>query len=341
VLFYGIEALLAAGIQEIGIVVGDTYEEIRSRVGDGPQWGPSVHFTYIHQDAPRGLAHAVSTAQAFVGDDRFLMYLGDNFIGGSLNPLVDGFSAADCPYSAKILLAHVPNPTAFGVAEVEPAAQGPADGPAADFKVRRLVEKPNEPRSTLAVTGVYCFDHHIFEAARAIKPSARGELEITDAIQWLIDQRFDVRARILDDYWIDTGSLDAILEANRQALTDLQPEIDSTAVIAPDTTLQGSVTVQAGAQIMASIVRGPVIIGERATIEAAYVGPYTSISAGVTITSSEIEDSIVLEQSRIVAIPGRIQGSLIGRSSEIAGGGPKPLGHRLLVGDYSRVRIQE
>src|SRR5579859_7025643 len=238
VLFYAIEALLEAGIREIGIVVGDTHEEIRAAVGDGARWrerwGPEVRVTYIQQDAPLGLAHAVLTARAFLGDERFIMFLGDNLIGEPLAPIVRTFGTPDCADHCRILLTPVENPSEFGVAELEAREPGGAKGEnPGEPRVRRLVEKPREPPSDLALVGVYCFDRHIFAAAAAIAPSARGELEITDAIQWLIDHGFDVRPHLLAGYWIDTGKMEDILAANRQVLAGLGGAVDPSAVVSP------------------------------------------------------------------------------------------------------------
>ncbi len=347
VLFYAIEAILNTGIREIGIVVGDTHEEIRAAVGDGSRWGDDVRIEFIQQSAPLGLAHAVLTAREFIGDDRFILFLGDNLIGERLNPLIDSFAAEDCPYHCRILLTPVENPREFGVAELEPLSTDAAiiiesDGAPSEQperRVRRLIEKPKDPPSDLALVGVYCFDHHIFEAAESIRPSARGELEITDAIQWLIDQGYDVRPHLLRSYWIDTGKMEDILDANRQALKGLAPSIDPTATIADDVTLQGDVTVQAGATIRNSTVRGPAIIGERAVIENAYVGPFSSIYHDAQILNSEVEYCIVLEHSRIVGVPGRIEASLIGRYVEVAASHVKPHAHKLMLGDYSKVGL--
>jgi glucose-1-phosphate thymidylyltransferase len=209
----------------------------------------------------------------------------------------------------------------------------------AEPRIRRLVEKPKAPPSDLALVGVYCFDSHILEAAASIKPSARGELEITDAIQWLIDHGYDVRPHLLEGYWIDTGKMEDILSANRQVLTGLVPSIDPTAEIAPDAVLQGQVTVQAGAVIRSSIVRGPALIGERARIENAYVGPFSAIYHDVTIENSEVEYCIVLEHSRIANVPTRVEASLIGRYSEVQASAMKPRAHKLMLGDYSKVSL--
>ena len=335
VLFYAIECLIAAGVTDLGIVVGDTHEEIRAAVGDGSRWGSQVRVTFIQQEAPLGLAHAVLTARDFIGAERFIMFLGDNLIGESLDPIVRAFDAPDCDYHCRILLAPVENPREFGVAELDELT-----ATSAEPHVRRLVEKPPEPRSNLALVGVYCFDAHIFEAAESITPSPRGELEITDAIQWLIDHRYDVRPHLLRGYWIDTGKMADILAANRQVLTDLLPGIDPTAQISGDSVLQGAVRVEAGAQLVNSVVRGPAIIGERTRLENAYVGPFSSIHHDVTIQNSEVEYCIVLEHSRILDIAGRIEASLIGRYAEVHASDVRPKGHKLMLGDYSKVGLQ-
>ncbi len=336
VLFYAIETLAASGIREIGIVVGDTHDEIRAAVGDGSRWGRDIRIEYLQQEAPLGLAHAVLTARDFLGDARFIMYLGDNLIGESLDPIVRAFGAADCAYHCQILLTPVEHPQEFGVAELDPRA----DGTSGELRVRRLIEKPVAPRSNLALVGVYCFDAHIFEAAESIKPSKRGELEITDAIQWLVDAGYDVRPHILKGYWIDTGKMEDILAANQQVLTGLPATIDPSATVSADSVLQGDVTIQAGATITNSVVRGPAIIGERATIKNAYIGPFSSIYHDVVIENSEIEYSIVLEHSRIRNVPTRIETSLIGRHADIYASSDKPRAHKLMLGDYSKVGLQ-
>lgn len=332
VLFYAIDALVEAGITEIGVIVGDTYAEIEETVQSSRAWGDGVSFEFIHQSEPLGLAHAVITAEPFLGADPFVMFLGDNLIGDSLAPMAREFLAADQPYAAQILLKPVANPSQFGVAELE------ADGderPGAAVRVRRLIEKPKEPPSDLALVGVYFFDQHIHTATHAIQPSARGELEITDAIQWLIDQRHAVRATVLDSYWIDTGKMEDILDANRQVLKRLEPSIDPSATVASDVTINGMVVVQAGARIENSNIRGPAIIGERAVIRNAYIGPFSSIYHDVEIEGSEVENSIVLEHARIRNVQGRIDQSLIGRYAEVYTSPPRPNSHRLMLGDHS------
>ena len=320
ILFYGIEALAASGISEIGIVVGDTHQEIRDAVGDGSQWG--VRVAYIQQEAPLGLAHAVLTAEPFIGTDSFCMYLGDNLILEKLAPLVERFRA-DKPNS-QILLAHVPDPTQFGVAELK------------GDKVVRLIEKPKVPPSDLALVGVYMFDATIFQAAKAIKPSGRGELEITDAIQRLIETGHTVRPHVISGWWKDTGKLEDMLEANRIILDTLVPRNEGTVT---DSELLGKVVVEAGARIVRSTVRGPAIVGKGAVIENAYVGPFTSIGDGVIVRESEVEHSILLEGSRIVDVGGRIESSLIGRNAAIYRTQTKPRSFTFMLGDRSEVGL--
>lgn len=351
VLFYAIEALVEAGIREIGIIVGDTYAEIETAVRKAQaDWGDDVKISFIRQDAPLGLAHAVKTAQPFLGNDRFVMFLGDNLIGESLADRVRDFDAPGCPYSCHILLTDVDDPSQFGIAELEPAMVSVAatsqaadeDAPQAEvapLRVRRLIEKPTQPPSNLALVGVYFFDPTIFTAAEAIKPSARGELEITDAIQWLIDAGYDVRAQRLSGYWIDTGKMEDILDANRQVLLNMSNSIAASARISENSSLTGMVIVEDGAVIENSVIRGPAIIGARTTVRNAYVGPFTSIYHDVVIEACEIEFSIVLEYGVIRDVLGRIEESLIGRYVEVHTSARKPRGHKLMLGDHSRVGI--
>ena len=322
-LFYGLEAIRAAGITDVGIVVGDTEAEIRAAVGDGSALG--IQATYLRQDAPRGLAHAVVIARDFLGDEPFVMYLGDNLIVGGITDLVEDFSRGG--YDAQILLTKVEHPEQFGVAELGP-----------DGSVARLEEKPQHPRSDLALVGVYMFGPHVHEAVRAITPSARGELEITHAIQWLIDQKYDVRSHLVTGYWKDTGRLDDMLDTNRKVLEAAEPYVDSTATVDEASRLVGRVVVEAGAEIVRSTVRGPAAIGRNTTIVDSYVGPFTSIYHDCTITGTELEHSIVLERCTIDGIS-RIEDSLIGRDVEIAPSQALPNAHRLLLGDHSRVSL--
>jgi len=322
VLFYGIEALVEAGIRSIGVVVGDTADEIRAAVGDGSPWGIDV--TYIEQDAPRGLAHAVLISQDFIKDDPFVVYLGDNLLNKSIRPFVQQF-VKERP-AAQILLAHVPDPQMFGVAEL--------DG----NRVIRLIEKPAKPKSDLALVGVYMFGSEIFDSVQQIKPSFRNELEITDAIQHLIDKGFIVTPHIVDGWWKDTGKLEDILEANRLILEMMESRIDGE--IDSDSRIEGNVIIEKGAQIKQSTVRGPAIIGARTQIISGYVGPFTSIMNDVEITDSEIEHSIVMEHSIISELGNRITDSLIGRNVRIYRQPVKPSAYRFMLGDNSEVGVR-
>ena len=322
VLFYGIETLAAAGVRDIGVVVGDTHAEIEAAVGNGSQWGVTV--TYIPQDAPRGLAHAVLIAEQFIGEDPFVMYLGDNLLAKGIVPFVEEF-AATRP-AAQILLTPVPHPEQYGVAET--------DGD----RVVRLVEKPKAPRSNLALVGVYMFGPAIFESVRRITPSARNELEITDAIQDLIDRGLQVRRHIVDGWWKDTGRLEDMLEANRLILDTLPPRIDGT--VDEESRLEGKVVVEPGAVILRSVIRGPVIIGHDARIQDAYIGPFTAVMRNVEISGAEVEHSIVMEGSRITGLTDRVTDSLIGRNVTIERRFGKPAALRFMLGDRSEVELR-
>jgi glucose-1-phosphate thymidylyltransferase len=350
VLFYAIESLIEAGIREIGIIVGDTFAEIEMVVREAQLgWDDDVKIVFIHQEAPLGLAHAVKIAQPFLGNDRFVMFLGDNLIGESLSEWVRDFSTPGCSYACHILLTEVEDPSQFGIAELEPAPgamipESEVDSPdgtvaTAPLRVCRLIEKPTQSPSNLALVGVYFFDPTIFAAADAIKPSARGELEITDAIQWLIDQGCSVRAQRLTGYWIDTGKMEDILDANRQVLLTMTAAIAPSARVSHDSSLTGMVIVEDAAVIENSVIRGPAIIGARTVLRNAYVGPFTSIYHDVVIEKCEIEFSIVLEHSVIHDVRGRIEESLIGRHAEVHTSARKPRGHKLMLGDHSRVGI--
>lgn len=330
ILFFGIEAMAAAGITEIGIIIGDTGAEVRDAVGDGSAFG--VEVTYIPQDAPLGLAHCVLIADEFLGDDDFVMYLGDNMLEQGLTGFVDRFEAARLGESggveaaAQILLAEVDDPSAFGVAELS----------ADQSSVLRLVEKPADPPSNLALVGVYLFDRHIHEAVRAIEPSARGELEITDAIQWLIDHGHAVRHEVLSGWWIDTGKKDPLLECNRLVLDVLEPRNDGT--IDATSRVEGKVVIEPGAVIENSTLRGPLIIGPGAHIENSYIGPFSSVAGDCHIVDSELDHSVVLSGSRIVGMA-RIVDSLIGRNTLVQRSGRRPQATRLMVGDDSTVEV--
>ncbi|HVM05481.1 MAG TPA: glucose-1-phosphate thymidylyltransferase [Acidimicrobiales bacterium] len=323
ILFYGLEDMAAAGINEIGIVIGDTGDEIKAAVGDGSRWGLDV--TYLPQDAPLGLAHCVLIARDFLGDDDFVMYLGDNLLQQGLKEFVDHFEEDREDVAAQILLCKVPDPQRFGVAELD--ARG---------EVVRLVEKPAEPPSDLALVGIYLFDASIHDAVRAIGPSARGELEITDAIQTLVDRGHRVRAQVLDGWWIDTGKLTPLLEANRLILETLDRSIAGS--VDEDSRIDGRVVVQPGAEVVRSTVRGPAIIGEGTRIVDSYIGPFTAVYHDCLVDGSEVEHSVVLEHSRIVEA-GRLIDSLIGRSVEVTRSAERPRANRLVLGDHSVVDL--
>lgn len=321
VLFHAIESVIDAGISDIGIVVGQTKDEVKAAVGDGSRWGVKV--TYIEQPDPLGLAHAVLISEPFIGQDRFVLFLGDNFLKGGIRAFVDDFR--DGSQNALIILTQVPNPTEMGVAVVEGS------------RIIRLVEKPKDPPSDLGIVGIYLFDRNIFEAARAIKPSWRNELEITDAIQYLIDKQFDVRAQIITDRWIDTGKKDDMLDVNRVVLAELERRIEGT--VNGSSEITGNVVIEKGAEVLDSIIRGPAIIGPNSRIVRSYVGPFTSIYHHVLIQDSEIENSIVLEETEIIDAGGRIDASLIGRAVRLHRSGKRPKAYTLMLGDHSQVDL--
>jgi glucose-1-phosphate thymidylyltransferase len=336
ILFYGIEDMAAAGIKEIGIVIGDTGAEIRAAVGDGSRFG--VQVTYLPQEAPLGLAHAVLIAREFLGDDDFVMYLGDNMIQQGLADFVDRFESdqrrAARPAlgeeyrapAAQIMLCPVPDPHRFGIAEVDDEGH-----------VVRLVEKPEDPPSNLALVGIYLFTPAVHEAVAAIEPSPRGELEITDAIQWLIDNGRRVRHELLVGWWLDTGKKDPLLESNRRVLETLTPRCDGRL---DDTShVDGRVVIEEGAVLVNSDVRGPAIIGRGTRLENSYVGPFTAVAGGCTIIDSEVEHSVILDHARIVGVP-RLTDSLIGRHVEVHRSGSKPHATRLMVGDHCVIDLE-
>jgi glucose-1-phosphate thymidylyltransferase len=322
VLFYGIEAMAAAGIREIGIIIApETGAEIREVTGDGSRFG--VELTYIVQDEPAGLAHAVLTAEPFLGDAPFVMYLGDNLLQGGITELVRNFeqTAPD----ALILLTPVSDPSSYGIAEL--------DG---DGAVSRLVEKPPEPRSDLALVGVYMFTRLIHDAARAIRPSARGELEITDAIQWIVDGGRRVDPHVVQGWWKDTGRLDDMLEANRLILDTIERQIDGEL---HDATVHGRVVVEVGARLENATVRGPAIIGAGAVVRDAYIGPYTAIGRRCEIERAEVEHSILLEGAAVRGLDGRMESSLLGRDVTVSRTATQPRAYRFMVGDQSEIGI--
>lgn len=321
VLFRVLDAMVEAGVTDIGIVVGDTAPVIEAAVGDGSAWGAKV--TYICQEEPLGLAHAVKISEDYLIDDRFVMFLGDNVIEGGITSLVKQFAASN--WNAQIVLKRVDNPQQFGVAELR------------DGQVVRLVEKPKDPPSDLALVGIYMFDHHVFEAVKTIKPSWRGELEITDAIQYLIDKGYQVYPYIHEGWWIDTGKMEDMLEANRLVLETMKPRTEG--LVDADSKVNGKVVIEKDAEIVNSTVRGPAIIGERTRVVNAYIGPFTSIYHDCLIVDCEIEHSIIMENCKIADIHHRIEDSLIGRNVEIVRSPVKPRAYKMVLGDHSKVGI--
>jgi glucose-1-phosphate thymidylyltransferase len=322
VLFYGIEALVEAGVKEIGIIIApETGEEIRDAAGDGSRFGAEI--TYIVQDKPAGLAHAVLTAEEFIDGSPFVMYLGDNLLADGLRGLVASFRESEP--DALILLTPVSDPSSYGVAEL--------DGE----RIVRLVEKPKDPPSNLALVGVYLFGPPIFDAARSLEPSWRGEYEITEAIQKLIEDGLTVQSEVVGGWWKDTGQLADMLEANRLVLEEIETRIDGE--VDEASRVEGRVVIEAGAKVSGSVVRGPAVIGAGARIEDAYVGPYTSIGEDVSICRSEIEHSIVLAGSLVQDLETRMEASLLGREVKLTRSEGRPRTLQMLVGDKSEIRI--
>jgi glucose-1-phosphate thymidylyltransferase len=321
VLFYGLEAIRDAGITEVGMVMGDTAAAIQTAVGDGSPFGLNV--TYIRQEAPLGLAHAVLVARDYLGDDDFVMYLGDNFIVGGIIQLVEEFRS-ERP-DAQIMLTEVSDPREFGVAELDEAGQ-----------VVALEEKPRRPKSNLALVGVYIFSPAVHEAVLNLEPSWRGELEITEAIQWLIDNGSTVKSSTITGYWKDTGNVTDTLEVNRMVLETTQPRRDGT--VDAGCEIIGRVVIEHDAQVSGSRIVGPVIIGARSKITGSYVGPFTAIAEDCAIDDSEIEYSIVLPRASIRGVR-RIEASIIGHEVEVTPAPRVPRAHRLVLGDHSKVQI--
>lgn len=321
-LVYAIETIRDCGIKNTGIIIGETGEDIKKEIGDGSKWG--VNISYIEQKEALGLAHAVMVARDFLGEDKFLMYLGDNLLKNGVKPYFKKFNEGD--YNAFVLLTEVDNPQQFGVAEVR------------EGQVVRVVEKPKKPVSNLALIGVYFFDSNVYQAIENIKPSGRGELEITDAIQWLIDKGYKVGAEVMKGWWKDTGKPSDILEANRLILEDIERDF-SGAKIDDSSEILGRVKIGKGSEIINSKILGPVIIGDRVKIVDSYIGPFTSLSDEVEVVKSEIEYSVVLEETKIKNIKGRIQRSLIGKNVKIYHSKNLPRVYEFVLGDHSKVGL--
>jgi glucose-1-phosphate thymidylyltransferase len=321
ILFYAIEAIRDAGIQDIAIIVGDTAEEVMQAVGDGSRFDARVH--YIRQDAPLGLAHAVKISQDYMKDDPFVMYLGDNLLSGGIRGFVDEFTKGK--FDAQILLTRVKNPSDFGVAELK------------GDRVVGLEEKPKVPKSDFALVGVYMFTPTIFEATGKIKPSWRNELEITDAIQYLIENGFHVQSHVVEGWWKDTGKLEDMLDANRMILTGMATRVESKQL--EDSEFHGHVHLDDDVEVKGSILRGPCVIGKGSRIINAYIGPFTSIGPGSRVENSEVENSIILENCSIIDIGSRLSDSLIGRNVVLRRGTRPPRAYRLMVGDNSEITV--
>ena len=321
VLFYGIEAMAKAGIEDVGIIIApETGDEVRAAAGDGSRFG--VRLSYIVQDQPAGLAHAVLTAEAFLGASPFVMYLGDNLLQGGIEDLVVAFKTSQP--DALILLTPVPDPEQYGVAELR------------DGAVVKLVEKPPEPETNLALVGVYMFTSAVHAAARAIEPSPRGELEITDAIQYLVDDGMRVEPHIVKGWWKDTGRLEDMLAANRLVLETVEGRVEGELI---DSQVDGRVVIEPEARLERTTVRGPAIIGAHAHLTDCYIGPYTAVGHGCVIENAEVEHSILLAGSSVRNLAGRMESSLLGRNVKIARDHSQPRAYRFLVGDNSEIGI--
>ncbi|MBC2875771.1 MULTISPECIES: glucose-1-phosphate thymidylyltransferase [Streptomyces] len=321
VLSYVLNSIKEAGITEVGMVVGATATEIRAAVGDGARFGLNV--TYLQQDAPRGLADAVLISRDFLGDDDFVMYLGDNYVVDGIVDFVEDFRRDKA--AAQVMLARVDDPRRFGVAELD-----------VDGRVTAVVEKPQDPRSDLAIVGVYAFSPLVHQAVAGIKPSWRDELEITDAVQWLVDQGHRVGSTVIDRYWKDIAGVDDVLEMNRHVLETVEGRVDGEVDEASE--LVGRVVVEAGAKITGSRIVGPAVIGPDTVVQDSYVGPFTSIDGNCRIAHSEIQYSIVLRGASIEGVA-RVEDSVIGRETEVNAAPRTSTAHRLVLGDHSRVRV--
>jgi glucose-1-phosphate thymidylyltransferase len=324
ILWYGIEAIVAAGITDIGIIISpETGEEIQAKTGNGDRFGAKI--TYILQDHPWGLAHAVKIARPFLADSPFIMYLGDNLIQDSLDEFLAAFNRQQL--QSLILLRSVSNPTAFGVAKIDERG-----------RVLQLVEKPQNPPSNLALVGIYFFTKAIHSAIDSIQPSARGELEITDAIQALIDREQEVEALQLKGWWLDTGKKDDLLEANRIIL-DTRLDIALAGSVDEQSQVIGRVKIGAGSKIINSTIRGPVIIGENCYIERCFIGPYTSIADGAKLIEADVEHSVILQEAKVLGIHQRIVDSVIGQRAKLEIAPQRPKALRFLIGDDSQIEL--
>ena len=321
ILYYAIEAAASAGIREIGIVVNADSSEVPDAIGSGERWGVAI--TYIPQESPGGLAQVVALGEQFIGGDRFIFYLGDNMVVGGVKRFIDEFEKSDC--NCFLTLAKVKDPERFGVPEIR------------DGKIISVEEKPLHPKSSYAVAGIYLYDSRIFEAVRNLAPSARGELEISDAHQYMIRKGMNVGYAEITGWWKDTGKPTDLLEANRLVLDNITPAIRGE--VDPRSTVAGKVVIEKGARIINSVIRGPAIIGEGCLVEDSYIGPFSSIGNNTTVKGSEVEYSIILRDCRVVNVGIRLEGSILGNDVEIVEGSGKPRVHRFMIGDQSRVEL--
>lgn len=321
IIFYGIEALVKAGIKELGIVVGETAKEVKNTVGTGEKWG--IKITYIPQEAPLGLAHAIKISKQFLGEEPFIMYLGDNILKNGIEDFIVQFK--EKKPNALILLTEVPNPQEFGVAVVDEKGT-----------VKRLIEKPKIAPSNLALVGVYLFDKQVFRAIDNIRPSKRNELEITDAIQWLLDNNYKIESHMVKGWWKDTGKPDDIIEANLLVLEDIETVNQGDQ---QSSDIQGRVRTGQGSIIEKSVVRGPAIIGDNARIVNSYIGPFSAIGDNALIENSEIENSIIMQGAQIRNVEKRIDRSIVGKNVVINITTESPRTHKFILGDQSFVQI--
>jgi glucose-1-phosphate thymidylyltransferase len=319
---YVLEDLRNSGIHEIAIILGDIMpEKVKSHYGDGSKFG--VNITYLYQERPAGIAHAVGLTEKFVGENPFVVYLGDNLLKGGITKFVQEFQ--NNKYDAMVLLCEVENPQQFGVAELDNKG-----------RLIKLIEKPKKPPSNYALTGIYFFTPVIFKMIKKLKPSWRGELEITEAIQMLLEEGYNVAYRIVKGWWKDTGTIEDIIEANILVLDEIEPKIEG--AVEDKTSIQGRVCIEKGATVKrGALIRGPAIIGENAVIEnGVYIGPYTSIGKNVKVKSGEIENSIIMENC-IIEVNTKIIDSIIGANSEVVANKKGPKGHRLIIGENSKI----
>ncbi|MGA9120220.1 MAG: glucose-1-phosphate thymidylyltransferase [Bacteroidota bacterium] len=321
ILHYAVEAVAEAGVKEIAIVVNADSDEVPKAMGDGRRWG--VRITYLPQTTPGGLSQVVGLAEEFMGKDRFIFYLGDNMVVGGVKRFIDEFDRSGC--DCYLTLSRVKDPERFGVPELK------------DGRIVSVEEKPKHPKSSYAVAGIYLYNHHIFEAVKAIKPSPRGELEISDAHQYLIDKGYSIGYAEITGWWKDTGKPTDLLEANRLILDNLVADVKGE--VDDRSTVVGKVVVEPGARVINSVIRGPAIIGEGCVIEDAYIGPFSSIGNRTEVKNSEVEYSIILRDCKIHNVGIRLESSILGNDVEVVQAVGKPRVHRFMIGDQSRVEV--